>query len=90
MKYAAELYRPSPRPCTGFPDLNYPIQDRTVTVTQWGRLCLGRRKINLSAAFAGQNVGLREVAERIWLISFGCLVRERGRVDQHWLSLQCD
>ena len=35
-----------------------------------GRICIGRRKINLSRAFAGQLVGIREVADEIWLVSF--------------------
>jgi putative transposase len=70
MQYPAERYSPSPRAYAGLPELEYPFHDRTVTVTQCGRLCFGRRKINLSAAFAGQNVGVREVADNIWLISF--------------------
>jgi hypothetical protein len=36
-------------------------------VTQCGRICLGRRKINLSQVFAGQNVGIKEIADKIWL-----------------------
>jgi hypothetical protein len=32
-------------------------------------LC-GRRKINLSQVFAGQNVGIKEIAEKIWLVTF--------------------
>ena len=28
------------------------------------------RRLNLSQVFAGQNVGVREVADHIWLISF--------------------
>jgi putative transposase len=39
-------------------------------VTQCGRICIGRRKINLSAVFAGQTVGIREVSNQIWLVSF--------------------
>jgi putative transposase len=70
MRYPAELYAPSPRPYIGLPDLHYPFHDMTITVTQCGRLCFGRRKINLSQVFAGQNVGVREVADHIWLISF--------------------
>src|SRR6202166_3033490 len=86
MKYPAELYRPSPRPYTGLPELEYPLHDRTLTVTQCGRLCVGRRKINLSAVFAGQNVGIREVAEHIWVVSFmhydlGFFDHESGRVE---------
>ena len=70
MRYPAELYSPSARAYTGLPALEYPFHDRTVIVTQCGRLCFGRRKINLSQVFAGQAVGVREVADHIWLISF--------------------
>src|SRR6202050_5593438 len=42
----------------------------TITVTRCGRLCFGRRKINLKGVVAGQNVGVREVANHVWLISF--------------------
>jgi len=38
-------------------------------VTACGRICISRRKVNLSGAFAGQNVGIKEVAEKIWLVS---------------------
>jgi putative transposase len=86
MKYPAELYRPSPRLYAGLPPLEYPLHDRTVTVTQCGRLCFGKRKINLSGVFAGQDVGVREVADHIWLISFmhydlGFFDHETGRVE---------
>jgi len=70
MQYPAELYRPSPRPYRGLGPLEYPFHDRTVTVTHCGRICLGKRKINLSQAFAGQNVGIKEVSDRIWLVTF--------------------
>ena len=86
MKYPAELYRASPRPYRGLPELDYPLHDRIVTVTSCGRLCIGRRKINLSRAFAGQDVGIREVAEKIWLVTFmhydlGFFDHETGRVE---------
>ena len=35
-----------------------------------GRLCFGTSKINLGTTLAGQNVGIRQVADRIWLVSF--------------------
>jgi putative transposase len=70
MKYPAELYLPSPRPYRGLSELHYPFHDRTITVTQCGRICFGRRKINLSTVFAGQNVGVKEVSDKIWLVSF--------------------
>jgi putative transposase len=66
-------------------DLEYPFHDRTITVTTCGRICLGRRKINLSIMFAGQNVGVKEVSDKIWLVSFmkydlGFFDQEVGRV----------
>jgi len=70
MKVPADLYSRSPRPYRGLEDLAYPFHDRTVTVTRCGRLCFGRRKINLSQVFAGQNVGVTQVGERIWLVTF--------------------
>jgi putative transposase len=85
MQYPAELYLPSPRPYRGLSELHYPFHDRTITVTQCGRICFGRRKINLSTVFAGQNVGIKEVSDRIWLVSFmdydlGFFDHETGRL----------
>jgi putative transposase len=70
MKYPAELYQPSPRTYRGLGELEYPFHDRTVTVTHCGRICIGKRKINLRQVFAGQNVGIKEVSDRIWLVTF--------------------
>jgi len=70
MKCPAEIYKSSPRPYRGLSDLHYPLHDRTITVTCCGRICIGRRKINLSTVFAGQNVGIKEVADNVWLVSF--------------------
>ena len=39
-------------------------------VTSCGRLCLYRKKINLSVTLAGQAVGIKEVEEGIWPVSF--------------------
>jgi putative transposase len=86
MKYPGELYTPSPRPYTGLGDLQYPFHDRTIVITSCGRICIGKRKINLSQAFAGQMVGVTEVSEKIWLVSFmdydlGFFDHETGRVE---------
>jgi putative transposase len=70
MKYPAELYQPSRRPYRGLDELYYPFHDQTITVTQCGRICFQRRKVNLSTVFAGQNVGIKQVADQIWLVSF--------------------
>jgi putative transposase len=39
-------------------------------VTRCGRICLGRKRINLSTVFAGQAFGNKEVHDDIWLVSF--------------------
>jgi putative transposase len=82
----AQLYKPSTRPYRGLSELEYPLHDRTITVTQCGRICMGRRKINLSGVFAGQNVGVKEIEEKIWLVSFmnydlGFFDHETGRIE---------
>jgi putative transposase len=86
MKYPAEIYTPSLKPYKGLSDLEYPFHDRTITVTCCGRICIGRRKINLSTVFAGQNVDIKEVSDKIWLVSFmkydlGFFDQEAGRVE---------
>ena len=39
-------------------------------MTHCGRICLKAQKVNLSTVFAGQNVGVTQVGERIWLVTF--------------------
>jgi hypothetical protein len=39
-------------------------------VTHCGRICLGREKINLSTVFAGHGLGIKEVPDDLWLVSF--------------------
>jgi len=38
-------------------------------ITNCGRLCLYREKVNLSSSVAGQAVGIKEVDDGIWLVS---------------------
>ena len=70
MKYPAECYIQSARRYAGLPELNYPFHDKTVIVTTCGRICFNRQKVNLSTVFAGHKVGIRQIDERIWLVSF--------------------
>jgi putative transposase len=68
---AAIRIRPaSTRSYQGLPDLDYPLHDKVVTVTTCGRICFNRQKINLSLVFAGQNVGIKQITDKIWLVSF--------------------
>lgn len=70
MKYPNELYTPSPRPYKGIQQLSYPFHDRTITVTNCGRICLRRKKVNFSRVFAGQDIGVKETDDGIWLVTF--------------------
>ena len=70
MKYPAELYVPSARVYQGLPELEYPMCDKTITVTTCGRICMQNKKINLSQVFAGQKVGVTQTQDNIWLVSF--------------------
>lgn len=70
MKYPAELYTPSTKQYFGLPELEYPFHEKVVTVTTCGRICLGRKKINLSSVLAGQKVGISQKDDKIWLVSF--------------------
>jgi hypothetical protein len=58
----------------------------TVLVTACGRLCLHRKKINISTVLAGQRVGIKEVDEGIWLVSF--LDYDLGYIDLEQRTLQ--
>jgi putative transposase len=70
MKVPADVYVRSARPYRGLEELTYPFHDTTITVTHCGRICFQGHKVNLSHAFAGQNVGVTQVGDRIWLVSF--------------------
>jgi transposase InsO family protein len=86
MRLPAELYTASPRPYQGIPEPHYPFHDRTVNVTSCGRLCLHRKKINLSLSLAGQAVGIKEVESGIWLVSF--MEYDLGYIDLEEKTLQ--
>jgi putative transposase len=70
MKVPADVYERSPRVYRGLEDVTYPFHDQRIAVTQCGRICFKGRKVNLSHVFAGQNVGVTRVGDRIWLVTF--------------------
>ena len=86
MKCPAEVYTNSTKPYQGIPEPHYPFHDRTVMVTSCGRLCLYRKKINLSTCLAGQAVGVKEVDGGIWLVSF--MEYDLGYIDLEEKTLQ--
>jgi putative transposase len=83
--YPGDLYTPSVRGYRPPDEPEYPFHDKTVRVTKCGRICMGHRKVNLSIVFSGQTVGVTEVADKIWLVSF--LEYDRGFFDEEVAGL---
>ncbi len=86
MQRPADRYVASPRPYAGLPELSYPLHDKQYLVTACGRICMHRKKINLSTVLAGQLVGLKEVDDGIWLVSF--MHYDLGYIDLEQKTLQ--
>jgi len=86
MKRPADLYRASPRVYQGLPEVEYPFHDRDILVTACGRICMHRKKINVSTVLAGQRLGIREVENGVWLISF--MHYDLGYIDLEQRTLQ--
>ncbi|MEX3010202.1 integrase core domain-containing protein [Hoeflea sp. TYP-13] len=86
MKCPNEVYAPSPRPYQGLPEVTYPFHDRDILVTACGRICMHRKKINISQVLAGQRLGIKEVDDGIWLISF--MHYDLGYIDLEQRTLQ--
>jgi len=86
MRCLAEVCQTSPRPYTGFPDIDYPLHDKTIVATRCRRICLDRKKINFSQVFAGQAVGITEVQDDIWLVS--SMDYDLGYIDLEEKTLQ--
>lgn len=51
-----------------------------------GRICLHRKKINISTVMAGQRLGIKEVDDGIWLVSF--MHHDLGYIDLEQKTLQ--
>lgn len=86
MKTPAEVYKPSLREYHGIEDPFYPLHDKTVNVSNCGRICIYRKKINLSTSLSGQAVGIKEVEDGIWLVSF--MSYDLGYIDLEEKTLQ--
>ncbi|PVE55480.1 IS481 family transposase [Rhizobium rhizogenes] len=86
MKVPADLYTSSLRPYLGLPEIEYPFHDRDIIITNCGRACLYRKKINISTVLAGQKLGLKEVEDGIWIVSF--MHYDLGYIDLEQRTLQ--
>jgi transposase InsO family protein len=86
MKMPAEVYAPATQTYHGLNELTYPFHDLSLVVTSCGRVCLHRKKINISHVFSGHTLGLKEVEENTWLVSF--MDFDLGYIDLEEKSLQ--
>lgn len=86
MKCPAEVYSSSVRTYDGLPELTYPLHDRDVLVTACGRICMHRKRVNISTVLAGQKLGIKEVDDGIWIVSF--MRYDLGFIDLEQKTLQ--
>ena len=86
MQRPQDVYVPSCRSYTGLSDVEYPLHDRDILVTACGRICMHRKKINISSVLAGQRLGIKEVDDAIWLVSF--MTYDLGYIDLEQRTLQ--
>jgi hypothetical protein len=86
MKCPNQVYVASPRRYQGLPELAYPFHDREILITACGRICLHRKKIHISTVLAGQRIGIKEVDEGIWIVSF--MRYDLGYIDLEQRTLQ--
>ena len=86
MKTPAQLYAPSSRAYEGLPELEYPLHDKDILVTACGRICMARKKINVSTVLAGHKLGITEVDDGIWLVTF--MHYDLGYIDLEQKTLQ--
>ena len=81
-----DFYKKSNRPYSGLKEISYPLHDKEVTVTNCGRICMNGKKINITQSLAGQKVGIKEVSDGIWLVSF--MEYDLGYFDEDWKRLE--
>ena len=86
MKYPNEVYLPSEQVYKGLPEVEYPFHDKDILVTACGRICMHRKKLNISTVMAGQRLGIKEVDDGIWLVSF--MNYDLGYIDLEQKTLQ--
>jgi transposase InsO family protein len=82
LRCPADIYAPSTRrPEEPLPELVYPMHDMVRRVRHDGWFRFNHHAVYLTKALAGENVGLREVDDKLWLVSFMNL--DLGYLDAH-------
>jgi transposase InsO family protein len=74
MRPPADFYRNSERKYRGLPELDYPLADDVLSVRQPGIVIFSKRaRCYLTQALVGERVGIREIDDRRWLITFASI-----------------
>lgn len=68
------------------PELKYLFHDKDILVTACGRICMHRKKVNVSTVMAGQRLGIKEADDGIWLPTF--MSHDLGYIDLEQKTLQ--
>jgi len=68
------------------PKLDYPLHDRVGIVTSMRGICMYRKRVNISSVLAGQRLGIKEIDDGIWLVSF--MSYDLGFIDLEQKTLQ--
>ena len=91
MKRPADLYERSNRNYNGTtPEPSYPLHDLVRCVSRSGGVYLGRgKRFQLGRALAGELVGMRELEEARWLVSFSHIdLGHFDEADNRFLAIQ--
>lgn len=71
MKTPSEIYLPSKTKYkTILEPLDYPSSDHTLTVTRCGSININKTRIYLGTPFSGYNVGIQQIEDGLWKVSF--------------------
>lgn len=70
MKCPTDVYKKSSRKYQGLPDVTYPGYDKSLLISNCGRICNSRKKVHIGRALANQPVGLKEVDDGVYQVDF--------------------
>jgi hypothetical protein len=77
---------PPQRSYQGLLEIDCPMHDGDALLTACGRICMHKKKINISTVMAGQRLGLKEVDDGMWVVAF--MTYGLGYIDLEQKTLQ--
>ena len=86
MRCPGQLYSPFARPDRRLPEVAYRLQDGERLEIACERSCMHCKKVNTSSVMAGQRLGIKEIDDAIWLVSF--MHYDLGYIDLEQRTLQ--